>query len=450
MTGWRPSRFGLALASIALGALALRLVYALRVMGDHRFIGDATEFHLLARTLADTGSYLQPFPWLLGHARIATAEKPPLYPLYLAAWTKLGLSSYHWHLVASCLLGTGTVATIGAVGRRVAGPRLGLTAAALAAVYPGLVVLDGSLRSESLYVLLVLSLLAAYGLAERPTRGRAAMLGVVIALAALTRAEALLLIVLLGLPAIWLGRARGGRLRLALALCTGCAVLVVPWLARNWAEFDRPAGISTNEGGLLAGANCPRAYYGDAIGTWACFPKLVVPLAACTRRYYPLVGRSACISLPRAARDRNEAIVSGRLRARALRYAGHHAGRVPAVAGVRLLRTWDLWEPSRSAAFESVLNDRNEELDRWAQRSLYVLALLALAGAIVLRRRERALRLLLALPVLVSVVAMATYGSSRFRAAAEVSVVILAAAALEAGARRIQGLLAPGRLGTRD
>ena len=47
-----------------------------------------------------------------------------------------------------------------------------------------------------------------------------------------------------------------------------CFVLVAPWLARNWIEFDRPVLISTNDGSLLAGANCDQTYYGKDLGLW--------------------------------------------------------------------------------------------------------------------------------------------------------------------------------------
>jgi hypothetical protein len=53
---------------------------------------------------------------------------------------------------------------------------------------------------------------------------------------------------------------------------------------------------------------------------------------------------------------------------------------------------------------------------------------------VLLRRRGRPLRILLAPVGLVSVVGLATYGSTRFRAAAEVPLVVLGAVALDAGA----------------
>jgi 4-amino-4-deoxy-L-arabinose transferase-like glycosyltransferase len=407
-------RFAIALAAIALAGLAVRLYYSLRVHGEHRFGGDGLEFHFLAQTLHETGQYLQPFQWVIDHNEIPTAEKPPLYPAYLAMFGELGLGSFKWNMVASSLLGTGTVVATGFLGRRAVGVRAGLVAAALAAAYPMMIAFDGSVRSESLYVLLVaLALLAAYRLRDRPTKRRAALLGVAIGLAALTRGEALALVLLLGVPAALLAvPERRPRLVLLAATAAGCALVVAPWLARNWIVFDRPAAISTNEGGLLRGANCDRAYYGEFIGTWACFP-----------RHPPSWGQ-------------NEAVISSRLRRQAFDYMGDHAGRVPAVAGVRLLRTWEAWDPGDQARLEAVISDRDVRLNRIGLGFYYAFVPLAIGGAVLLRRRGRPLSILVAPVVLVSLVAVASYGSTRFRAAAEVPLVVLAAVTLDAGAAR--------------
>src|SRR5436190_21041024 len=78
----RPCALGL-LGLAALG-LAVRLVYALVVMGDRPPTGDGREFHLLANVLAQKHAYLQPFRYLFQHHTVVpTAEKPPLYPLGL-------------------------------------------------------------------------------------------------------------------------------------------------------------------------------------------------------------------------------------------------------------------------------------------------------------------------------------------------------------------------------
>jgi hypothetical protein len=274
---------------------------------------------------------------------------------------------------------------------------VGLIAAALAAVYPALWMLDASLRSESLYLpLIALVLLLAYDVTGVR---RAALLGGAIGLAALTRSEALLLVPLL-LP--W------RRPKLAAAVVVACFVVIAPWLARNWITFDQPTAISTNEGGLLAGANCHGAYYTGLIGTWACFP-----------HNDPAWGT-------------NEAVISGHLRRQALSYASDHAARVPAVVAVRVLRVWDVWKPRSSAVFEASIADRHVDAQRAAMVSLYLLAPFAIGGAFVLRRRREPLRVLMVPIVFVTLVAALSYGSTRFRVAAEPAIVVLASVGISA------------------
>jgi 4-amino-4-deoxy-L-arabinose transferase-like glycosyltransferase len=394
-------RFGTALALIAGLGLAARLVYALVVMDGVAVGGDGLEFHLLANQLASGDGYVQPL--VVAPSHVATADKPPLYPLLLTIPSLLGWKTLVAHRVVSCLMGAALVAGVGLLGRRVGGERVGLVAAAIAALYPLLVVLDGSLRSESLYLpLIALVLLLAYRAIDAPSPWRAALLGVAIGLAALTRSEALLLVLLLGVPVLGLTPA-GRRGALAAALAVGCLATVGPWLARDWITFDRPTGISTNEGGLLAGANCDAAYHSVLIGTWACFP-----------RNDPRWGR-------------NEAVISGHLRGRAFDYVGDHAGRVPAVIGVRVLRVWDLWSPARAARLESSIADRHIRAQQAAMVALYLLVPFALGGVLVLRARGEPLRILLVPLAFVTLVAALSYGSTRFRVAAEPALVVLAA-----------------------
>jgi hypothetical protein len=398
----RKRPFATRLAAIAGVGLAIRLVYALAVMGGRDPRGDGREFHLLANVLAQTGRYLQPFQYLYLHHTIPTTEKPPGYPAVLALFSWTGLDSYAAHRVVSCVMGASAVVLIGMLGRRVGGDGIGLLAGALAAIYPALWMLDASLRSESLYLpLIALALLLAY---ER----RFVWLGIALGLAALTRSEALLLV-----PLLLIAIPRP-RLKPALAVAGCCFLTIAPWLARNWITFNQPTGLSTNEGGLFAGANCNSAYYTPLIGTWACFPK-----------NDPAWGT-------------NEAVISGHLRQRALDYATGHAGRVPAVVGVRVLRVWDMWSPADASRLEASIADRHIDAQRAAMASLYVLIPLAVAGAVVLRRRREPLGILIAPLVFVTLVAALSYGSTRFRVAAEPSIVVLASVGMAAAWKRVR------------
>jgi hypothetical protein len=258
--------------------------------------------------------------------------------------------------------------------------------------------------SESLYGLLIAAcLLVALKLHEHRTVRLAAALGALIGLAALTRSEALLLLVLVGLPLT--GRA----LKPAVALIAACVLVLTPWTVRNWSAFDRFTLISHNDSTVLAGANCAKAYYGSDLGGW----------------------RFDCISPRRTFR---EGVQAARWRREGIDYATGHAGRWPALVPVRVLRTWDLWQPRRQV-------ESAEGRARWAEiagvAAYYLLLPLAIGGGVLLWRRNRGMAAILLAPALLVTLSSAIgYGNPRFRHAFELSIVVLAALALVTLARR--------------
>ena len=399
------------LAPLLVLGLGLRLAYGLLLVKTQPLLGDGLEFHKLAYSLADGNGYSQA-PFYHPDQFLPSADKPPLYPLVLAFFTLVGGHGWIPHQVAGALIGTGTVAAVGLLGRRVAGERVGLIAAGVAAVYPLLIATDGSFRSESLYALLIAStLLAAYRLHDRPLAASAAICGVLIGLATLTRTEAIALLPLLVAPvaALVAGRARAIRLTL---IATGAALVVItPWVVRCWAQFDRPVFVSTNSGGLLAGANCEKTYHGEWLGQW----------------------RFDCLRPPRST---NEAVVSSQLAHDGLTYAREHAGRLSIVVPVRVLRTWGLYRPRQQWTIERFFEGRDLRVEQAGVLLYYLLAGLALAGAVRLRRRGQPLRILIAPAILVTLVSAGAYGFTRFRVAAEPAIVVLAAVTLASPAAR--------------
>ena len=399
------------LALILAGALVIRVLYTLLVAQDIPVIGDALTYHLLGENIADGKGFeraphpqLAPFEgWKPG---VPTAEHPPLFPLLVGLFTKLGATGYLAQKLLLCAVGTVTVAFIGLAGREAGGPATGLVAAALAAVYPFLWVVDGSLMSETLYgVLLAAALWLALRFARRPSLGLAAGLGVLVGLAALTRGEALLLAPLLLIPlAVRAGAAWRSRLTLAAVALGAFALVLAPWTIRNLTVFEEPVLISTNGNAVFVGSNCEAVYHGDFIGLW----------------------NFDCYGAPPGG-DESEASVV--YRERGLDYARDHAGRLPLVMGVRLLRVWDLYRPLQQAAYES-LEGRSETASRIGLAVYYPLLLLAAAGALILRRRRAPLWPLLAFPVMVTITAVVIYGVTRFRFAAEPALCVLAAVAL--------------------
>jgi 4-amino-4-deoxy-L-arabinose transferase-like glycosyltransferase len=396
--------FRVRLAAIVAGAVALRLLYVLVLARHVPMAGDSQFFNAEANLVANGKGYVEPFVEAAYGISVPTAAHPPLYPTVLAGMSFLGFDGVLAHRALGALLGGGTIVLIALLGRRIGGERVGLVAAAVAALYPLLVAADGAPMSESLYGLLIAAcLLVALKLREHRTVRLAAALGALIGLAALTRSEALLLLVLVGLPLT--GRA----LKPAVALIAACVLVLTPWTIRNWSAFDRFTLISHNDSTVLAGANCAKAYYGSDLGGW----------------------RFDCISPRRTFR---EGVQAARWRREGIDYATGHAGRWPALVPVRVLRTWDLWQPRRQV-------ESAEGRARWAEiagvAAYYLLLPLAIGGGVLLWRRNRGMAAILLAPALLVTLSSAIgYGNPRFRHAFELSIVVLAALALVTLARR--------------
>ena len=410
----RPRSFRQNVALIVLAGLALRLGYVLGPARDVKGIGDWYFFHWGANLIAEGHWFVEPFEEMF-HGRLEpSAGHPPLWELLLSGVSVLGGTSYLAHRALGCFLGAGTIVLVALLARRLGGERAGLAAAAIAAVYPVMIAADGSLMSEGLYSLLVAAvLLLALRLRDRGDVRSAALLGVAIALAALTRSEAMLLFPLLALP-IAFTRARD-RWRLAAASVLAAAVVIAPWSIRNLVEFDRPVLISTNDGTLLAGANCDRTYRGKDLGFW----------------------NIDCIS---ERTLRNEARQEARWRREGAEYAWDNRGRLPLVMLARLGRTLDVYQPRRMVAFAEGRWVRAEQAGIVAY---FLLLPLAVAGGRLVRRRRGELLVLLAPVALVILLSLLGYGIPRFRAPAEITIVVLAGAAVSHLLRHRRPSIAP-------
>ena len=104
---------------------------------------------------------------------------------------------------------------------------------------------------------------------------------------------------------------------------------------------------------------------------------------------------------------------------------------MPHVEGVRLLRIAGLYKTSLYVNADWYVEGRRPYWITWSGLyTFWVLALLSIAGAVVLRRRANAPPLypLLAPIVVVVVTVLITYASTRFRTTAEPSFVVLGCA----------------------
>jgi 4-amino-4-deoxy-L-arabinose transferase-like glycosyltransferase len=401
-----PDRtFAVGLAALSALGFGIALAYALAVSPDEIVAGDTTQYHLLAQGIADGDGYSTLASLLRGDPQ-PTAQHPPLFPLALAGLDLLGLDTLTAHRVVLCVVAAISVALLGLLGRRVAGPRAGLIAAGLAAIYPGFFMLAGVAMTESLYIpLIVLTLLATYALIDRPSVRLAVLLGALIGLTILDRTEAVLLLPLLALAvAVRLPGARE-RVRLVAVMTIATLVVLAPWVIRNATAMDRFPVLSTNGGLTAMVANCEGPYYVD-VG-------FIQPdcLVRCERLRENELEYSDCGE--RVARE----------------YAEDHLRRVPVVVAARVARTWNLYGIGKDISYAE-FGGRNRTASKVKVGMYFLLLPLALLGGWALVRRGRPLLPLLA-PVLMATVATAlTYGFSHYRVGADVSLIVLASAGL--------------------
>jgi 4-amino-4-deoxy-L-arabinose transferase-like glycosyltransferase len=383
---------------IAAGAFGVRLLYIDLIARAPVGIGGDAGFYQSAAAAISHGHFY--YRTIFGYPHV-TAEHPPLYPLVLSLGSLLGAgTTITAYRVLSCVIGAIAVAAIALLGERLNGRRTAVAAGAMAAVYPPFVTADGLVMSEPLFTLTVaIGLLAALALHARPTAARAAALGLSIGLATLTRSEGLLLLPLLGWPAAW--GPRTGRIARTVTVTALAALTVAPWVIRNEVVFHRLI-LATDSNTLIAGANCHDTYYGRDIGWWS---------MRCLQR----------------SRTLGQLLTGDAHTNQAVAYAEAHIQRLPLVAAVRVLRTFDLFQPLRQGNLES----RVKWVDIAGLCVYFPLLLLSILG---LRRVSGGTTAVLLAPVwLVVLTSAAGWGIGRFRIAADVTIVVLAALALTRG-----------------
>lgn len=397
--------------------LALRVAYVWFSRRHAVFGGDPLYYHSGANLLARGDGLINPYAYVR-HRTIQAADHPPLYLMYLAVFSALGMTSITWHLLASALLGAASIVVAGLAGREIAGARAGIVAAVLVALYPNTWRYDGMLLSETMVVFVVLvTMWLAYRYWRRPTIGRMAAVGAMVGLGTLARSELILLSIFLIVPLALAvrGRTWGQRFRWLAVGALGFLALVGPWVVFNLVRFDHTVILSENLGGTLATSNCDEVYYGDKLGFWH-YPCGERILAAHGIGPYEFKGAS----------DRY-------LRQDATAYIRAHASRVPVVIAARVGRITGVFRPRQEASFDVYL----ENFPRWVSDlglvTYYPMAVLAVIGGVVLRRRRQAVFPLLAPIATVLATCALFYAATRFRATAEPALCLLAAVAVDAG-----------------
>jgi 4-amino-4-deoxy-L-arabinose transferase-like glycosyltransferase len=405
------------LLAVTVVGLGWRLWDVLVIQRDMEIWGDGYFYHHAANLLAEGRGWINPF--FLNENGVVTeaADHPPLYILYLAGFSAVGLDSPLAHQLASTLLGAGTIWLAGLAGRQIGGRRLGLVGAAIVAVYPNIWLWDGLLLSETMAILTVtLTVWLAYRFWRDPGLWPGVALGASVGLAALARAELLLLSVLVVLPLCLLARRAALRTRIAwlAGAAAACVLVITPWVANNLTRFDEPVYLSNGLDITLATANCPYTYDGKHLGYW----------------------RLDCVKEYMALRDFDEVTGDQTEKSRILReetldFISNNTSQLPKVVLARWGRVTGLYSPMQQSGLDAM----NERIDPWVPKAglvaWYPIVVLAGAGALVLWRRRTTLIPLLGPPIIVAFVVTAFFGQPRYRAIAEVPIALLAAVALE-------------------
>lgn len=425
---YRERRFVLALIAITAIGLSIRVGFVLAQHWDQRLWGDAFFYHHQARGLARGYGFAEFVPACPKNAAQTvnctaryirqSADHPPLYTLFLALLNSLGVSSANGHLVMGAVVGSSTTIFVGLAGRLLSGRRVGLVAALIAALYANIWLHDGIGQSESLAIVACAAiawlLMVVY---RRPSVRNAALLGVVGGLGALTRAELLLVLPLAVGPLVM--RLSGASARLKVSLVAACGLsmigVVSPWLYRNMTAFEHPLYMSGGDGITMAAVSCDGVFYDRMkLGWWS---------PECITGWGPPPSADAS--------ERNEIY-----RDAAIKYTSAHTSRFPIVLAARVGRMWGAYRPGNpldppkpgdTFMYVSLFEGQTVAAARIGMIQYYLLLPLAAFGASLTWRRRRPVWIFIVPAVTSTLAAALTFGNLRYRAPAEVSIVIFAA-----------------------
>lgn len=245
------SRFGwIVLPAIA---LVLRLAYVATLPPTNvvTFEADPITYDQIASNIVAGKGFSGASFYYPPGTDVPTSFWDPLYPYFLAAVYWSFGHSIPAVRVVQAIIGAVSVAMAWHVGRRLAGPAVGLLTAAILAGYPFLLYYTGQLLTETLFIGLILATVAA-GIEAMRTGRLAWFLGLGLAggLAAMGRAEAFAFTLAYVPWCAWFAPRRDGR-TWAIALAVGwlaAGATLAPWTIRNSVQFGRPIITTTKLG----------------------------------------------------------------------------------------------------------------------------------------------------------------------------------------------------------
>jgi 4-amino-4-deoxy-L-arabinose transferase-like glycosyltransferase len=418
----RPQLF---MAGVVGASFLLRVAALLRIAPARTDGGDPLYYHTQANTLANGLGFVEPLNWIASGTRIPTAVHGPGYTIYLAVFSRLGASTWFDHRMASSLIGAGSVLLAILLAKRLGGSLAAVLAGVFAAMYPNMWTIDGVLFPEGLFIFCCgLTMVFAYRWRDHHRVSDAIGLGAAIGAAALTRGEGIFLTVLLAAPLMLLARTLTRRVRFTALAWVFVATLAVvaPWTLRNMVVFEKFVPLSTNGNELHVYSNCTDTYEGKFLGFW---------LFDCQQRLRDPDGDGVVNFEPPG----DEAEKAAYWQEVGFTHARENIEQLPKVLAARVGRQWDLFRPFQNASFAAI-EGRSPDWARVALGCYYALAAASVVGVRRLRRSGAMLLPLGAQFAAVTITAAFAYGTTRFRAPAELALCVLAAVGASPLARR--------------
>jgi Dolichyl-phosphate-mannose-protein mannosyltransferase len=361
-------------------------------LGQHMTRGEPYQFGTADRSVFRAPGY----PLLLaGMFRVVGSEAPP------AAARMMG-----------AVIGTLCVGAVFWLARIVFSPVVALLAAAIVAVYPEAIATCILPLSDGPFCLWMLLQLVFFGLAAkaRPQKDLsfALLAGAMGGVATLTRPSWLLFT-----PAIiaaWVIGSRFEKRQLLIGITTlgALALVMMPWWVRNYRVIGRFVPTTLQVGASLYDGLSPEA---NGSSDMRFVPRFADQLLA-----------ADAANPPAAADPPFEYRLDRLMRSESLAWTAAHPGRALELAGIKLLRLWNVWpnEPS----FRSW----------WVRLGILVtytpILLLAIVGVWMFRRNYVAMAVLAGPAIYFTGLHMVFIGSLRYRQPAMLTLAILAAAVI--------------------
>lgn len=237
-------------AGIFIFALAVRVFFA--VKSADVLNGDAIRYDALAVSLAEGRGYVD-------EAGNPCSHYPPFYPFFLGAVYSLFGHAFAVVRIIQSAIGAVICVLIWFIAKMLINTRAGIIAALFSTIYPPFIKMSELLMTELLFTFLLL--LITVWMLTWPVRGKiiyAALAGILLGMASLTRAAMLFYIFFIFPVFLWSNRKRRftAPIKQFLLLSLFYTATLAPWTIRNYVVYHKFVPIATQGGITFYSSYC--------------------------------------------------------------------------------------------------------------------------------------------------------------------------------------------------